>query len=300
MNYREIYKEKNFGKIIFDEPMKNHTSFGIGGPSDVFILPTNENELIDVLKFNYENKIPTTVIGRGTNLLVSDKGIRGAVICLADNYSNVEIDGTKVSVLSGTSLKDCALKAIENSLSGMEEVSGIPGNVGGAVAMNAGAYNREIKDFTISVRLINKKGEIIEYNNEQMNFSYRHSRVFDEDLIVSSAVFQLEKGDYNLIKERYLDFTNRRETKQPLDKKSCGSTFKRPTGSYASKLIDESGLRGYSYKDCQVSEKHCGFIMNNGNATCEEMLYFIDKVKEIVKEKTGFDLEREVKLIGEF
>lgn len=299
MDYKALYKDKDFGEILFDEELKKYANFGIGGPADVFAMPKNQDQLINILKFNHENKIATTVIGNGTNILITDKGIRGCVIYLADNYDKIEINDNKVKVLAGTSLSKCAKASFKSSLSGMEEISGIPGTVGGAVAMNAGAYGGEIKDILTSVTTVDFEGNVKVFENKDMHFSYRHSRIFEEDLIVSSAEFELKKGDYNEIMEKYKDYTHRRQTKQPLDKKSAGSTFKRPEGSYASKLIDECGLRGFSIGDCQVSEKHCGFIINKGNATCGEMLAFIEKVAEIVKEKTGFVLEREVKLIGE-
>lgn len=238
-------------------------------------------------------------MGKGSNLLVSDKGIRGCVIVLADNFDKVNIEGEYLTALAGTSLNKASLAAINAGLSGMEEISGIPGSVGGGVAMNAGAYGGEIKDVAVEIKAFDYAGNLHIFTNEEMNFSYRHSRIFDDNLIVVSAKFKLEKGDKDEIKEKYLDYTNRRETKQPLDKKSAGSTFKRPEGSYASKLIDECGLRGFREGDCQVSEKHCGFIINRDKATCDEMLSFINHVSSIVKEKTGFVLEREVKLVGE-
>lgn len=299
MDYKNIYANSGLKDISYDAYLKDYTSFGIGGKADVLIKPTSEEELIKVLKIDSENKIPTTIIGRGSNLLISDKGIRGAVVILADNYSDIEIEGKTLRALSGTALKDAALASIKESFTGMEEISGIPGSIGGGVAMNAGAYGREIKDILLSVRALDSKGNVHEFNNEDMHFAYRHSRIFEEDLIVSSATFELKEGDSQEIKAKYEDFTHRRESKQPLDKKSAGSTFKRPEGSYASKLIDECGLRGYRVGDCQVSEKHCGFLINAGNATCKEMLDFINEVKDIVKEKTGFTLEREVKLIGD-
>lgn len=299
MDYKSLYEGKNFGIILFDEPLKFHTNFGIGGASDVFVQPTNEDELINLIKFNKENNIKTTIIGNGTNILVTDKGIRGCVIALSKNYDNIEIDKSYIKVTSGTLLSKASKISFKNVLTGMEEVSGIPGTVGGAVAMNAGAYGREMKDIIESVRLIDRSGNIKELSNEDMDFSYRHSKVFDDDLIVSSATFKLTKGDPEKIKKAYDDYTYRRTSKQPLEKKSAGSTFKRPVGSYASKLIDECGLRGYSKGDCQVSEKHCGFIINNGDATFNEMNNFIKEVASIVKEKTGFTLEREVKILGD-
>lgn len=299
MDLKSIYEGKKFGEILFCEPLKDYTTWGIGGPADVLVKPHNEKELQDLLIFNNENKIHTTVIGRGSNLLITDKGIRGCVLVLADNYDCISLEDTELTVLAGTKLNKAALYAIENKLTGMEEVSGIPGSVGGAVAMNAGAYNREIKDICINVKAFDLSGNEYNFTNDEMNFSYRHSKIFEQDLIVSSATFKLFYDTENKAEEKYDDYTNRRETKQPLDKKSAGSTFKRPEGSYASKLIDECGLRGYRVGDCQVSEKHCGFIINTGDATSREMLDFIEEVAGIVKEKTGFTLEREVKLIGE-
>lgn len=299
MDYKSLYNNKNFTNIDFNKDLKDFTTFGIGGPADVLIRPTSIEELEEVLKFNHDNDIETFVMGKGSNLLVSDKGIRGCVIVLADNFDRVKIEGDYLTALAGTSLNKASLAAINAGLSGMEEISGIPGSVGGGVAMNAGAYGGEIKDVAVEIKAFDYAGNLHIFTNEEMNFSYRHSRIFDDNLIVVSAKFKLEKGDKDEIKEKYLDYTNRRETKQPLDKKSAGSTFKRPEGSYASKLIDECGLRGFREGDCQVSEKHCGFIINRDKATCDEMLSFINHVSSIVKEKTGFVLEREVKLVGE-
>ena len=299
MDYKSLYNNKNFTNIDFNKDLKDFTTFGIGGPADVLIRPTSIEELEEVLKFNHDNNIETFVMGKGSNLLVSDKGIRGGVIVLADNFDRVKIEGDYLTALAGTSLNKASLAAINAGLSGMEEISGIPGSVGGGVSMNAGAYGGEIKDVAVEIKAFDYAGNLHIFTNEEMNFSYRHSRIFDDNLIVVSAKFKLEKGDKDEIKEKYLDYKNRRETKQPLDKKSAGSTFKRPAGSYASKLIDECGLRGFREGDCQVSEKHCGFIINRDKATCDEMLSFINHVSSIVKEKTGFVLEREVKLVGE-
>ena len=299
MDYKSLYLDKNFGQIDFDIDLKDFTTFGIGGPADVLARPTNIYELQNILKFNHENNIKTFVMGKGSNLLISDKGLRGCVIVLADNFDKIEVDGDYITALAGTSLTDASLAGIERGLSGMEELSGIPGSVGGGVAMNAGAYGGEIKDVAVEIKAFDFEGNLHIFKNEDMNFSYRHSRIFDDNLIVASCKFKLKEDDKELVRERYLDFKNRRETKQPLDKKSAGSTFKRPEGSYASKLIDECGLRGFREGECQVSDKHCGFIINRDNASCADMLKFINHVSEIVKEKTGFVLEREVKLVGD-
>lgn len=299
MDYKSLYENKDFGIIKFDGQLKNYTNFGIGGKADVLIEVKEEYQLVDLIKFNKKNNIETTIIGNGTNILVTDKGIRGCVIIISKNYDRISLDGNLLRVSAGALLSKASKFSFENSLTGMEEVSGIPGSVGGAVAMNAGAYGVEMKDIIKSVRLVSKTGEILEVSNEDMDFSYRHSKVFDDDLVVSEAIFELKEDDKEKIYKKYEDFTNRRVTKQPLDKKSAGSTFKRPVGSYASKLIDECGLKGYRKGDCQVSEKHCGFLINNGNASYEEMINFIEEVVSIVFEKTGFKLEREVKVIGE-
>ncbi|MCW6701290.1 UDP-N-acetylmuramate dehydrogenase [Anaerococcus sp. NML200537] len=299
MDYKSLYENKNFGQILFGEELKNYTNFGIGGLADALALPGTVDELEALLKFNYENKIETSVIGKGTNLLVSDNGIRGCVIALADNFDDVKIEDDCLIALSGTALIKASRAAIEIGLAGMEEISGIPGSVGGAIAMNAGAYGGEIKDIVVEVKAFDYEGNLHTFNNDDMHFSYRHSRVFEDNLIVVSAKFKLKPDDKRLVIDRFKDYRDRRTSKQPLDKKSAGSTFKRPEGSYASKLIDECGLRGFREGDCQVSEKHCGFIINAGEATCTEMLAFINHVAAIVKEKTGFTLEREVKLVGE-
>lgn len=299
MDYKSIYEGEDFGDISYGTALKDYTTWGIGGPADVLVKVNNEEQLKQLLIFNNENNIKTTVIGLGSNLLITDKGIRGCVLVLADNYDDIKLNGTEITVLAGTSLNKAAKYSIAHGLTGMEEISGIPGSVGGAVSMNAGAYGKEIKDVCISVKAFDLAGNEYNFTNDQMNFSYRHSKIFDQDLIVSSATFKLQNDDKNEAMEKYEDYTNRRETKQPLDKKSAGSTFKRPEGSYASKLIDECGLRGYRVGDCQVSEKHCGFIINAGEATSADMLAFIEEVAGIVYEKTGFKLEREVKLIGD-
>lgn len=299
MDYKSIYEGSDFGDISYGTALKDYTTWGIGGPADVLVKVKNEDQLKQLLIFNNKNNIKTTVIGLGSNLLITDKGIRGCVLILADNYDDIKLNGTELTVLAGTSLNKAAKYSIANGLTGMEEISGIPGSVGGAVSMNAGAYGKEIKDVCISVKAFDLAGNEYNFTNDQMNFSYRHSKIFDQDLIVSSATFKLQNDDKNEAMAKYEDYTNRRETKQPLDKKSAGSTFKRPEGSYASKLIDECGLRGYRVGDCQVSEKHCGFIINAGEATSADMLAFIEEVAGIVYEKTGFKLEREVKLIGD-
>lgn len=288
-----------YGTCKVNEPMRDHTTFKVGGPADLLIMPNSENDIIDIIKYCNNKEIPFIVIGNGSNLLVTDKGIRGVVIKLGKNFSDIVFSDDKVVAQAGALLSTVAKKSFKHSLTGMEEISGIPGSVGGAMVMNAGAYGGEISYIVTKVRCLNKQGELLEFNKDEMDFGYRQSVVSKKDLIVLDVEMQLKKGNYEEIIEKFKDFDNRRTTKQPLDRNSAGSTFKRPEGSYASKLIDDAGLRGFTYKRAQVSEKHCGFIINMDEATYEEVSTLISKVQQIVKEKFDIELETEVKIIGE-
>lgn len=299
VDYKEIFSQNNVGKILYNEPMANHTTFKIGGPCDVMILPSNEEEILNALKIIKNNNLEYMIIGNGSNLLVRDKGIRKVIIKLNDNYSNIEIKDNYVIAQAGALLSKTAKTAMKKDLTGMEFASGIPGGIGGAITMNAGAYGGEMKDILEKVKVINKDLEIKEYSVSEMNMRYRNSRVQDEGLIVLEATFKLEKGKPEDIKTLYDDLTFKRTSKQPLEYASAGSTFKRPEGHFAGKLIDDCGLRGYRYKDAQVSEKHCGFVINRGNADFEQVYYVISHVQEVVKEKFGVNLEPEIRIIGE-
>lgn len=288
-----------FGIVTYDAPMREHTTFRIGGPADVLIEPTSEKELLRTVRYLRVEEIPLTIIGNGSNLLVKDGGIRGAVIKLGKHFSDVTIDDTQVRAQAGALLALVSKMSFRAGLTGMEELSGIPGSIGGAVTMNAGAHGREMVDVVESVTCIDEEGNLVVLSNEEMRFRYRHSRVQDEGLIVSSLVLRLKEGKDEEIQSKYDDFTERRTSKQPLEKASAGSTFKRPANGYASKMIDDAGLRGYSYKDAQVSEKHCGFLVNNGDATYEDMHHLIVHVQEEVKRQFDADLEPEVRVIGE-
>ena len=298
-NYMKLFENVDFGIILFDEPMKNHTSFKIGGPTDIMIIPESEEDIINAIKFLRENNIKYFVMGNGTNLLVKDTGIRGAVIKIADKYNKISIDGDKINCEAGALLSDIGKYTLENSLTGFEFASGIPGTVGGAITMNAGAYGGEMKDIVVKVRALDKNNNIVEFNNEEMDFRYRGSKVVDDDLIVLSTEFQLEKGDKTTIKEKIDDLAYRRQSKQPLEYPSGGSTFKRPTGYFAGKLIEDAGLRGLRYGDAQVSEKHCGFVINAGDANFHEVYTLIKTVQKIVKDKFQVSLETEIKIIGD-
>lgn len=288
-----------FGICKLNESMRNHTTFKVGGPADLLITPNSEQDIIGIIKYCNLKKIPFIVIGNGSNLLVTDKGIRGVVIKLGSNFSDIEFFGRKIVAQAGALLSTVAKQSFKKSLTGMEEISGIPGSIGGAMVMNAGAYGGEISNVVTKMRCLNKKGEILEFNKDQMDFGYRQSVVSKQDLIVLDVEIQLEKGIEEEILEKFKDFDNRRATKQPLDRNSAGSTFKRPEGHYASKLIDDAGLRGFTYNRAQVSEKHCGFIINIDEATYDEVSTLISKVQDIVKDKFNVELETEVKIIGE-
>ena len=292
-------KSGKYGDFIENEAMKNQTTFKVGGPCDLLMRPKDEKEIRDIVLYCKENDIPLTLLGNGSNVLVRDKGIRGVVIKFDKNFNEISIDGEYLTAQAGALLSTASKTSFAESLEGMEGLSGIPGSVGGAIYMNAGAYGTEIKDVAYSVRCMDLDGNIHEFNNEEMDFGYRHSTVSEKDLICLTATFKLKKGNYEEIMARFKDFDYKRTSKQPLEKHSAGSTFKRPEGYFASKLIDDAGLRGYTYKRAQVSEKHCGFLINMDDATFDEVMGLITRVQDIVKEKFGVTLETEVKIIGE-
>lgn len=299
MNTYKLFENKDLGDMLVNEPMKNHTSFKIGGPCDLMLIPIRDDQILEALRIIKDNNLSYRIIGNGSNILVSDKGLREVVIKLTDNFNRVEIDGTKIRAQAGVLLSKLSSLATKNSLTGFEEISGIPGGIGGAITMNAGAYGKEIKDLISKVKVINSKLEIEVFSKEEMDFSYRHSRIQDEELIVLGAEFSLAKGDYDEIKSKVDDYTERRVSKQPLELPSCGSIFKRPPGHFAGKLITDAGLKGYRHNDAMVSMKHAGFIVNVGNARCSDVVSVIDHVIEVVYQKFKVKLEPEVRIIGE-
>ena len=303
MNKQFIYKEllnildeKN---IKVDETMKKHKSFKVGGTADFLVKQKTEEELRNVVEFAKKENVPFIVIGNGSNLLVKDGGIRGIVIELSDNFNNYEIDGNIIKAQSGALLAIIGRNAMKNSLTGFEFAAGIPGTLGGALAMNAGAYGGEMKQVVKTVRLMDRDGNIFELSNEEMKFEYRRSLLTTKDYIVLSAVIELQPGNVEEIKEIMADYSNRRSTKQPLNFPSAGSTFKRPEGHFAAKLIDDCGLRGLNLRGAQVSDKHCGFVINSGGATAKDILDLMFIVKSTVNAKFGIMLEEEVKILGE-
>lgn len=285
--------------VIEDHPMKEVTSFQIGGPVDYFIEPRSEEELRDVIVSVERDEMPWMIMGKGTNMVVSDKGIRGAVIRLENYFSDVRVDGMRVVAQSGASMKKVAEAACEASLTGLEFAHGIPGAVGGAMTMNAGAYGGEMKDVVESVKVMYHDGTTEVIPADQMDFRYRNSRVYDEKLVVLEATFLLRRGEQAEIQREMDELWNRRVSKQPLEYPSAGSTFKRPVGYFAGQLIDQAGLRGLKHGGAQVSEKHCGFVINCGDATCKDVVELIRTVQEAVYEKHGVELETEVKVLGE-
>ena len=291
---------ENLGDFFYDEPMKNHTSFCVGGPAKLLIKPRDEEALVEILKSIRKNNYKYYILGNCTNIIVRDKGFDGIIIKLKNKLDDVKkVSDKEIYAGTGASMKKISEFAMENSLTGLEFAHGIPGSLGGAIVMNAGAYDGEIKNVVKSVRLLDENLDVIEVPGDEMNFSYRHSLVQERNLIVLGATFSLEDGDKNKIREKYEDFDQRRADKQPLDMPSAGSTFKRPTGYFAGKLIDDSGLRGFTHKGAGISEKHCGFVVNKNKATAQDVLETIEIVQKVVHDKFDVTLEREVKIIGD-
>ena len=287
-------------EILVAEPMKNHTTFRIGGPADALALPKTPEEVAEVVRFCHEHAQPYYVLGNGSNLLVSDEGYRGLVLQLYRNFNDIQVNGETITVQSGAMLAAVARTAYQTGLTGLEFASGIPGTIGGAVVMNAGAYGGEMKNVLKEVTVLTKEGEVLVIPAKALELEYRTSVIPKNGWIVLGAVLQLKKGDQEQILARMEELKEQRITKQPLDLPSAGSTFKRPEGYFAGKLIMDAGLRGFTVGGAQVSEKHCGFVVNRGNATAADVWELICEVKRRVKEMTGVELEPEVKLLGDF
>ena len=287
-------------EILVAEPMKNHTTFRIGGPADALALPKTPEEVAEVVRFCHEHAKPYYVLGNGSNLLVSDEGYRGLVLQLYRNFNDIQVNGETITVQSGAMLAAVARTAYQTGLTGLEFASGIPGTIGGAVVMNAGAYGGEMKNVLKEVTVLTKEGEVLVIPAKALELGYRTSVIPKNGWIVLGAVLQLKKGDQEQILARMEELKEQRITKQPLDLPSAGSTFKRPEGYFAGKLIMDAGLRGFTVGGAQVSEKHCGFVVNRGNATAADVWELICEVKRRVKEMTGVELEPEVKLLGDF
>ena len=303
MNQKVIEKFWNLlgkDRVLVDEPMKRHTTFRIGGPADFFLLPSTVDEVRGILEICREEELPYFILGNGSNLLVSDKGYRGVIIQLYRNFSNISVEGNEICASSGALLSQIAAAARNASLTGFEFAGGIPGTLGGAVFMNAGAYGGELKDVLKEAVVMTEQGEILTLPVEKLEMGYRTSRIKKAGYLVLEARLVLKQGDMDKIRDITKDLTEKRVSTQPLEYPSAGSTFKRPEGYFAGKLIMDAGLRGYQVGDAQVSEKHCGFVINKGNATAADVLTLIENVREKVQEQFGVTLEPEVKFLGEF
>lgn len=297
--YHEFLAFMKKEDVLLDEAMKNHTSFKIGGPADILILPRSIDEIKKAIAVCKKEDAPYYVIGNGSNLLVRDKGMRCVVIKIADHLSKVTIHGTTVVAEAGILLSTLSKKIAEKHLKGFEFASGIPGTLGGAVTMNAGAYGGEMKDVIKSCRVLNHEGEILNLSLQELELGYRKSIIQSEGYIALEVTMELEEGNYEEIKATISDFTERRRTKQPLHLPSAGSTFKRPPGYFAGKLIQDADLRGARIGGAQVSELHSGFIVNVDHATAEDVLNLIAYVQKTVYEKFNVLLEPEVRIVGE-
>lgn len=297
--YRMFKSIVRKGTVLTDEPMSKHTSFKIGGPVDIFVIPGTIEELANSIKLCKDEGFDYFIMGNGSNLVVRDKGMRGIVIKVSESLSDIKVEGTKLIAEAGALLSIVSKAALRHSLSGMEFASGIPGSLGGAVAMNAGAYGGEMKDIVAKVTCLDKNGNFVEYENKDMNFGYRQSKAQHENLIVVQVEIGLKEGNYEDIKAYMNELTERRTSKQPLSLPSAGSTFRRPEGYFAGKLIEDAGLKGLRLGDAQVSEKHSGFIVNTGKATGDDVINLIKVVQKTVSDKFGVKLETEVKIMGE-
>ena len=285
--------------IFMEEPMKKHTTFRVGGPADVLVQP-DETALAAILALCRQYHVSYSFIGNGSNLLVGDKGIRGVVIEMTDPMGNIEVHGTQITAQAGAMLSKIANTAASNGLGGMEFAAGIPGSVGGAVVMNAGAYGGEMKDIIERVYVLDENGAQLELDRDALDLGYRHSCIPDKKYIVTKVVLELVPRNEAEIRSEMKELNEKRAEKQPLQYPSAGSTFKRPEGYFAGKLIMDAGLRGYQVGGAQVSEKHCGFVINKGDATAADICQLMRDVSDKVQAQFGVVLEPEVKMIGEF
>ena len=299
MDLQGIFAGCTAKELLLEEPMAKHTSFRIGGPADVLAQPGNEAELAELLKRAAHHAVPVTLVGNGSNLLVRDKGIRGLVIKLSNLFSSITVAGNVLTFGSGISLAMASKKAASLSLSGLEFAVGIPGTIGGAAYMNAGAYDGEMAKVVTSVRVMDMQGKISELQASELDFAYRHTALQNSGWIVISVTVALQPGEAESIAAKMADFSQRRISKQPLELPSAGSMFKRPPGYFAGTLIDQTGLKGYTVGGAQVSTKHAGFVVNVGGATAQDVLQLISDVQSKVFAAHGVRLEPEVLVLGE-
>lgn len=298
--YNQLCRIAGSDNVLTDEPMDKHITFRVGGNADFYVIPHSIDEVKELVGMLKSRNYPYYILGNGSNMLIGDKGYRGAIIKLYKNMSDIQIEGNIVTAQAGALLSKLAACCCEESLEGLEFAAGIPGTLGGAVVMNAGAYGGEMKDVLLSVTVLDDNGEIIELNNEQLELGYRSSIISKKGYIVLEAKLKLKNGNSEEIKNKIEQLRKKRIEKQPLEYASAGSTFKRPEGYFAGKLIMDSGLKGRCIGGAKVSEKHCGFIINTGNATAKDIKELIEFATETVYEKFGVKIETEVKMLGDF
>ena len=283
-------------QILINEPMSQHTSFRVGGPAELFLKP-EAGQIGDVIHLCRQNDMPYVVLGKGSNLLVADTGISGVIIEIGNNLSNISINKNKLTAGAGATLSNCAQAAAQRGLSGMEELAGIPGSIGGAVTMNAGAYGGEIKDVITRVKVIDELGTELVLTHDELQLGYRTSIIQKKNYTVVEAEFELHEGEESQIRQKMMELSQRRMDKQPLDYPSAGSTFKRPENNFAGKLIMDAGLAGFQVGGAKVSEKHCGFVINYDHATASDIIELIQSVQQKVFERFQIWLEPEVRII---
>lgn len=295
---QKIKQQLTTGTLLEQELMSRHTSFRIGGPADYFVEPASVDELAGVLSLARQEKVPFFIVGNGSNLLVSDEGFRGMIVHTGGSLRSISVEGDVIYAQAGALLGAVAGAALEAGLTGMEFAAGIPGTLGGAVCMNAGAYGGEMKDILLDAEVLTQDGERLVISVEELDLSYRHSIIFEKNYIVLAAHIRLSRGDKTQIRNRMNELAGARKEKQPLEYPSAGSTFKRPEGYFAGKLIQDAGLKGYTVGGAQVSEKHSGFVINRGGATAEEVRFLIRQVRSKVRQQFGVELEPEVRMLG--
>ena len=304
MNIKEILENSNLtipkDNILYNEDMKKHTTFKIGGPAECFIKIKTKEELKEILNIAKENKIPVTILGNGSNILVLDGGIKGITLTIQIEYIDIKQNGEKykINVGGGYKLSKLAQICLKNEISGFEELSGIPGTIGGAVSMNAGAHGKEMKDIVEKIKCVDINGNEKEFSNEEANFEYRKSIFKGNSYIVTEVVLNLEKGKKEEIKAKMDEYAQYRKTKQPIEYPSAGSTFKRGKDYITAKLIDDAGLKGYSIGDAVVSTKHSGFVINKGNASAKDVLDLVKYIKDTIEEKFNKQIELEIEVVG--
>jgi len=298
--YNQLIQIIDEERVLLDEPMKKHTTFRVGGNADYFVIPRTTEEVKGVVTLCQKENLPYYILGNGSNLLVGDKGYRGIIIQIYKEMNKITVDGDRINAQAGALLSKVGSVALDAELTGFEFAAGIPGAVGGAVVMNAGAYGGEMKDILASATVLTEDGEVLKLTNEKLELGYRTSIIAKKNYIVLEAEYQLQRGDKTEIRAKMDELKTKRVTKQPLEYPSAGSTFKRPEGYFAGKLIQDAGLRGFQVGGAQVSEKHCGFVINKGDATAADIVELMNQVSEKVFQEFGVTLEPEVKRLGEF